>query len=31
MADLGLSFGAFDFVVSRESSDWYFLEVNPNG
>jgi glutathione synthase/RimK-type ligase-like ATP-grasp enzyme len=28
--DLGLKFGAFDFLVDHEAN-WYFLEVNPNG
>jgi ATP-grasp ribosomal peptide maturase len=30
MADLGLRFGALDFLV-RADGEWVFLEVNPNG
>ncbi len=30
MEDLGLRFGALDFLV-RPSGDWVFLEINPNG
>ena len=28
--DFGLSFGAFDFIVTPEDN-WVFLEINPNG
>ena len=30
MRDLGLIFGAFDFIVNL-NDEWVFLEVNPNG
>ncbi|MDH6577647.1 ATP-grasp ribosomal peptide maturase [Kitasatospora sp. MAP5-34] len=30
LAQLGLPYGAFDFVVTP-SGEWWFLEVNPNG
>lgn len=30
MRQFGLTFGAFDFIVTPEG-DWRFLEVNPNG
>ncbi len=30
LADFGLSFGAFDFAVTEDST-WWFLECNPNG
>ncbi len=30
LADLGLLFGAFDFVISPEGT-WTFLEINPGG
>lgn len=30
MKKLGLTFGAFDFIISK-NEEWYFLEVNPNG
>lgn len=30
MADLGLVYGAFDFVITSHSR-WVFLEVNPGG
>jgi D-alanine-D-alanine ligase-like ATP-grasp enzyme len=30
LRELGLQFGAFDFIVDKEG-ELYFLEVNPNG
>ena len=30
MTEYGLSFGAFDFIVTPKN-EWIFLEVNPNG
>lgn len=30
MAQLGLRFGTFDFIVTRDDR-WIFLEINPNG
>ncbi|MCA6094921.1 ATP-grasp ribosomal peptide maturase [Streptomyces sp. SCA3-4] len=30
LASFGLSFGAFDFAVTRDGA-WWFLECNPNG
>jgi D-alanine-D-alanine ligase-like ATP-grasp enzyme len=30
MRDLGLVYGAFDFVITPEA-EWIFLEVNPGG
>lgn len=30
MADLGIRYGAFDFIVDSEGT-WWFLEVNSNG
>ncbi|MGW6603466.1 ATP-grasp ribosomal peptide maturase [Streptomyces sp. NPDC055036] len=30
LADFGLSFGAFDFALTRDDA-WWFLECNPNG
>ena len=31
MAEFGLVFGAFDFVVEQDTADWYLLECNAGG
>lgn len=31
MAEFGLAYGAFDFVVEQDTADWYFLECNAGG
>jgi hypothetical protein len=29
--EFGLKFGVFDFIKQKETGDYYFLEINPNG
>jgi hypothetical protein len=31
MPECGLAFGAFDFIVERDTADWYLLEYNAGG
>jgi D-alanine-D-alanine ligase-like ATP-grasp enzyme len=31
MTELGLGYGALDFVVDQDTSQWVFLEINAGG
>jgi glutathione synthase/RimK-type ligase-like ATP-grasp enzyme len=31
MTELGLGYGALDFVIDKDTSQWVFLEINAGG